>query len=61
MIGCKYRLGSNAIEDLRKRAAVKRLAGPVEEPMTEKKVKLDGGALKEARLGRRDGDEVRGM
>ena len=48
--------GSDALDELKAKAATKRIAGPVAEPMTEKKVKFDGGALKEAVLGRRDGD-----
>ncbi len=59
--GLAMRIGSEALDELKAKATTKRLAGPVEEPMTEKRVKLDGGALKEAVLGRRDGDEVRGM
>ncbi len=58
--GLAARLGSDAVEQLKAAVATKRIAGPVAEPMTEKKVKLGGGALKEARLGRRDGDEARG-
>ena len=62
--GLAARLGAGAVEELKAKAATKRIAGPVEEPMTEKKVKFDGGALKEAVLEGRDGDaacEVHGM
>ena len=62
--GLAMRIGSDALDELKAKAATKRIAGPVEESMTEKKVKFDGGALKEAVLEGRDGDaacEVHGM
>ena len=40
--GLAARLGSDAVEQLKAAVATKRIAGPVEEPVTEKKAKIEG-------------------
>ena len=40
--GLAARLGSDAVEKLKAAVATKRIAGPVEEPVTEKKAKVEG-------------------
>ena len=40
--GLAMRIGSNALDELKAKAATKRIAGPVAEPVTEKKAKVEG-------------------
>ena len=40
--GLAMRIGSNALDELKAAVATKRIAGPVEEPMTGKKAKVEG-------------------
>ena len=40
--GLAMRIGSDALDELKANAATKRIAGPVAEPMTEKKAKVEG-------------------